>query len=257
MVSTAQVRDEFGEPVTGRTASGNPICDFSMGVEVEFPTSLRPSGEIPFLVHPAQVEAWRAFAAAMRSFGYLIDEPSSGTANCRNIDSKPFGDTSLHAHLSAIDLNPSRNTGTDTDQPAELRSALSEIRTRRGDSVFRNLKGDRMHWQIDCSRASLATGIQGAAPVAATPVVEDRSETMMDKETWKRVQRALQALEPPLYEGKDVDGLPGPDTNTAVRAFEKRMLLTQRGVMGPLRDPMSGMWPATRELLFVSAIIGQ
>lgn len=82
------------------------------------------------------------------------------------------------------------------------------------------------------------------------------SEEAMDKETWKRVQEALQALTPPLYEGKKVDGRPGQDTNTAVRAFERRMNLTERGVLGELKNPASGIWPATRELLFVTAFAG-
>jgi hypothetical protein len=235
-----------------------------MGVRVSFPSTLTAAGEMALLVHPAQQDAWMAFAAVMRQFGYPIREGASGTANCRNIGNKAFGNPSLHAHLSAIDLNPSKNTGTATDQPADLQTALAAIRTRRGDSVFRNLADDRMHWQINCSRASLATGIDPATvsgtamptrttgtPAAAAAPTE--SEEAMDKETWMRVQQALQQLTPPLYEGKEIDGKPGKDTNTSVRAFEKRMELTQRGVMGTLGESNAGMWPATRELLFVVA----
>lgn len=265
MASTQQIRDAFPEPVVGQTAQGHPKCDHSMGVRVSFPTTLTASGEISLAVHPAQQEAWIAFAAVMRRVGYLIRESGSGTANCRNIDNKPFGNPSLHAHLSAIDLNPSKNTGSATDQPADLQAALSAIRTRRGDTVFRNLADDRMHWQINCTRASLATGIDpatvgGAAlpdhamRTAASPQPGSESEEAMDKKTWMRVQEALQGLTPPLYEGKEIDGRPGQDTNTSVRAFEKRMNLTQRGVMGPFGEPTSGIWPATRELLFVIAV---
>jgi hypothetical protein len=176
-----------------------------------------------------------------------------------------FGNPSLHAHLSAIDLNPSKNTGTATDQPAELQAALGTIRTRRGDTVFRNLADDRMHWQINCTKASLATGVDPAtvggvalpssdmrALPSPLPASTIESEEAMDKEPWMRVQESLQALTPPLYEGKEIGGRPGQDTNTSVRAFEKRMNLTQRGVMGPFGDPTSGMWPATRELLFIT-----
>jgi peptidoglycan hydrolase-like protein with peptidoglycan-binding domain len=271
MASTQQIRDAFPEPVTGQTAAGHPKCDHSMGVRVSFPTTLNASGELPLIVHPAQQEAWIAFAAVMRRVGYLIRESGSGTANCRNIGNTAFGNPSLHAHLSAIDLNPSKNTGTATDQPAELQAALGAIRTKRGDTVFRNLADDRMHWQINCAKASLATGIDPAtvggvalpgssamAPASTQPVgtqaaSTSESEEAMDKETWMRVQEAMQALTPPLYEGKEIDGRPGQDTNTSVRAFEKRMNLTQRGVMGPFGEPTSGMWPATRELLFIIA----
>lgn len=266
MASTQQIRDAFPEPVIGQTGQGHPKCDHSIGVRVSFPTTLNASGEIMLLVHPAQQEAWVAFAAVMRRVGYLIRESSSGTANCRNIGDAAFGNPSLHAHLSAIDLNPSKNTGPATDQPAELQAALGAIRTRRGDTVFRNLADDRMHWQINCSKASLATGIDPATVGGVAlpssdmrtlpsplPASTTESEEAMDKQTWMRVQEALQALTPPLYEGKEIDGRPGQDTNTSVRAFEKRMNLTQRGVMGPFGDPISGMWPATRELLFIVA----
>lgn len=77
----------------------------------------------------------------------------------------------------------------------------------------------------------------------------------MDEATWKRVQRALQALDPPLYGGSPIDGDPGRKTHAAVQAFERRQDLDARGVIGDLDDPASGIWPATRELLFASAVI--
>lgn len=84
---------------------------------------------------------------------------------------------------------------------------------------------------------------------------DEGPETMMDRETWKAVQAALQRLEPPLYGGKKVDGIPGRNTHTAVLAFERRMGLAPRGVMGEQNDPSAGMWPATRELLFAYAAV--
>jgi hypothetical protein len=80
-------------------------------------------------------------------------------------------------------------------------------------------------------------------------------ETAMDEATWKRVQRGLQALEPPLYAGKDIDGRPGRFTHASLQAFERRMDLEPRGVIGALGDPAAGIWPATRELLFVHALL--
>jgi hypothetical protein len=106
MLSSQAVRDAYPEAVLGRTDQGHPKCDFSIGVRVGFPSTLHPSGEISLLVHPVQQEAWTAFAAVMRGVGYQIRELASGTANCRNINQQPFGTTSLHAHMSAIDLNP-------------------------------------------------------------------------------------------------------------------------------------------------------
>lgn len=78
-------------------------------------------------------------------------------------------------------------------------------------------------------------------------------EMMMDLATWKKVQQSLQALDPPLYRGRRIDGIPGRYTSIAVQAFERRVGLESRGVMGTLNDPATGMWPATRELLFTAA----
>ncbi len=82
-------------------------------------------------------------------------------------------------------------------------------------------------------------------------------EMAMDKATWKSVQRALQRLDPPLYGGKAIDGLPGRNTDIAVQAFERRMDLESRGVIGDSADPQAGIWPATRELLYAVAYRGQ
>lgn len=82
--------------------------------------------------------------------------------------------------------------------------------------------------------------------------IEEEDENMMDKATWKKVQRGLQSLDPPLYAEKPIDGTPGSNTNRAVKAFERRIGLTPHGVMGRPDDPTSGMWPATREILFAS-----
>ena len=82
---------------------------------------------------------------------------------------------------------------------------------------------------------------------------EEDNEMAMDKATWKIVQQALQAQDPPLYAGKTIDGIPGRNTDIALQAFERRMKLTPRGVMGTSNDPEAGIWPASREMLFVLA----
>lgn len=85
---------------------------------------------------------------------------------------------------------------------------------------------------------------------------EEVDEMAMDRATWKMVQRALQALDPPLYAGKPIDGLPGPNTSRSLTAFENRMELEPRGVIGESGSPTAGIWPATRELLFAKAFAG-
>jgi peptidoglycan hydrolase-like protein with peptidoglycan-binding domain len=80
--------------------------------------------------------------------------------------------------------------------------------------------------------------------------IDAEDEQVMDQPTWKLVQRSLQAQTPALYVGSRIDGKPGPNTNRAVRAFERRVLLDPRGVIGTAGDPNAAIWPATRELLF-------
>lgn len=82
--------------------------------------------------------------------------------------------------------------------------------------------------------------------------IDEEGESAMDKSTWKIVQKALQAQSRPLYGGKKIDGKPGRNTHIAVQAFEKRMSLEPRGVVGNLNDPIASIWPATRELLFAT-----
>lgn len=80
--------------------------------------------------------------------------------------------------------------------------------------------------------------------------IDEEDDIAMDKPTWKLVQRALQKQDPPLYAGKRIDGIPGRNTSIAVRAFERRIGLEPRGVIGVPNDPRATIWPASRELLF-------
>lgn len=79
--------------------------------------------------------------------------------------------------------------------------------------------------------------------------IDEEDDIAMDKPTWKFVQRALQKLDPPLYAGRRIDALPGGYTGIAARAFERRIGLEPRGVIGMLNDPRTTIWPASRELL--------
>lgn len=96
-------------------------------------------------------------------------------------------------------------------------------------------------------RATLCPG--GALYKRLNQIVFIDEEQQMDKPSWKLVQRALQTLEPPLYRGRIIDGKPGRNTHTAVQAFERRLDLEPRGVLGTANDPVAGIWPTTREML--------
>ena len=123
------------------------------------------------------------------------------------------------------------------------------------DGGFFNLgkvrPADRDLWGHRDSKPTACPGQKLFDKLGLIRFVED--EMVMDKPTWKAVQRALQALEPPLYAGKAIDGIPGRNTDIAVQAFERRKELDARGVMGEANDPEAGIWPATRELLFATA----
>lgn len=141
-------------------------------------------------------------------------------------------------------------------QLLELGLWLRELRNAKG---FKNL-GDsrpknRQVWgHRDAQGAkTICPGQKLFSKLGLINFIDVEDETAMDKATWKVVQRALQAQEPPLYGNKAIDGKPGRNTSTAVRAFEKRMSMTARGVVGTLNDPNAGIWPATRELLFAMA----
>ena len=144
------------------------------------------------------------------------------------------------------------------DQLAALGGWLRELREEQG---FVHLGDERPPGRdVWGHRDVKATACPGRALFERLPLVrfleEEDNDAMMDKETWEVVQRALQSLDPPLYAGQDVDGKPGPKTNTAVRAFERRMGLKSRGVLGELLAPDAGIWPATRELLFARSSPG-
>lgn len=139
---------------------------------------------------------------------------------------------------------------------AQLGALGDWLRTLRSERGFvhlgNNRPEDRDVWGHRDVKATRCPGQKLFERLKVIQFVED-DEMAMDKATWKKVQRALQALDPPLYAGKRVDGVPGRNTSLAVKAFERRIALEPRGVLGTPDDPAAGMWPPTRELLFVTA----
>ena len=139
---------------------------------------------------------------------------------------------------------------------ADLATWLRKLRNVQGFVNLGNSRpNDKQVWgHRDAEFANtICPGEELYDRLALIRFIDEEDEFAMDKSTWKVVQRALQKQAPPLYAGKAIDGKPGKNTNTAVRAFEKRMRLQQRGVVGTLGDSAAAIWPATRELLFVTA----
>jgi hypothetical protein len=138
------------------------------------------------------------------------------------------------------------------DQLASLGKWLNGLILKEGFfNLGRVRPGGRDLWGHRDLKPTQCPGQQLYDKLGLIRFVED--EMVMDKATWKAVQRALQALNPPLYAGKAIDGIPGRNTDIAVQAFERRQELTARGVVGEANDPEAGIWPATRELLFAAA----
>lgn len=141
----------------------------------------------------------------------------------------------------------------------QLQALANWLRALRNEHGFTNLghsrPGDRQVWghrEIRSAR-TLCPGQALQERLAQIRFIDEEDDIAMDRSTWKLVQKALQRQQPPLYVGKKIDGLPGRNTNIAVRAFERRIGLESRGVIGEANSPRASIWPATRELLFSNA----
>ena len=152
MASSEQIREWYHEGVVLNHADRDtpgyePVCDH------DHPTVGIPrSGGGVFLepVHPLTFEAWQAYVAVMNHHGETITS-AGGVNSCRNIGTSDR--PSLHAYLCALDSPPNSRKSD------AFIADIEKIRTNSGAQVFRNLDGDRMHDQIDCSPADLATEI--------------------------------------------------------------------------------------------------
>ncbi len=135
-----------------------------------------------------------------------------------------------------------------------LSTWLHALREQQGFSHLGNSRpGQRQVWGHRDVSATLCPGELMYNKLEQIRFITEDPQQAMDQATWKLVQRALQAQEPPLYGGKAIDGLPGRNTDIALQAFERRVQLDVRGVIGETSAPEAGIWPATRELLFISA----
>ena len=170
MASNAELRRDFPEFIRN---SSIPLCDFSGAVRVRFLAGgPYTAGYITLRVHQAARQAFRALAAVMVWWGYEFREGAGGTLSCRRITGGSA--TTLHAHGIAGDWNPSKNGytyfvgpiqwGRQTDMPIAMVRAIEAIRTISGAAVWEwggrwsNTK-DPMHFQLDCRRSSLVSGI--------------------------------------------------------------------------------------------------
>ena len=206
MASTEQIRKWFHSGVVlnhaDRGTTGyHPHCDHDHP-KVGFPNE--GGGTFAEPVHPVAFEAFTAYVAVMRHHDETM--PGAGGVNaCRNIGTGNM--PSLHAYLCAIDLPPnSRKTSA-------FITSIKAIRTNSGAQVFRTLRGDRMHDQINCSPTALRSGIDW------TTVVGDGESD--DMETIKAIQKQCNAGGFRGVNGQPltVDGILGPNTQHAMNAL--------------------------------------
>ncbi len=177
MATTDQIRKWYHNGVVLNhsqrgTGGYTPRCNHDHP-KVAFPNSVGGVYNEP--VHPLTVEAWEAYIMVMNHHGETMP-PNGGVNFCRNIGDSDW--PSLHAYLCAVDLPPNSR------KSAAFIGDMGRIRTNNGAFVFRNLAGDRMHDQINCSPADLTTRIDPTTVIGA-----DMPLTQADFDKIRAIQR--------------------------------------------------------------------
>lgn len=149
MLTTSQLRKAWGPPC--RPSSTRRTM------------SLYGDGRIT--VDARTVPAFEALNACLIAHKYRTRRADTGAYNCRRITGG--SGFSLHAYAIAADLNWQSNPYgrvLRTDMPPAMRAAIKAIRTRNGRQVFGwggdyRTNKDAMHWEVVCTPADLAGGI--------------------------------------------------------------------------------------------------
>ncbi len=212
MTATEQIRKWYHDDVVlnhhERGQPGyHPHCNHDHP-RVEFPNDRGGVFQEP--VHPLTFEAFTAYVAVMRHFGVVMTG-AGGVNHCRNIGDGDW--PSLHAYLCAVDLTQGKTR--------EFMAAINAMRVNTGARVFRNLSGDTMHDQIDCSPTALASGIDWSTVTGGGIIVPPPTNGDDVEKVVKGIQRSLNTSG---YKGANgrtlsVDGVWGPNTEFAHSAM--------------------------------------
>lgn len=159
-------------------------------------------------------------------------QPSGAWCSLHNydlaLDFDPFrlGNPHLQRRWRASDWSKTKFT------PAQV-AAGEAIRTNSGHQVFRWLGwaiGDSMHWEINCSPAQLATGID---PTTVPNYTGDDDEMTLKRgdqgNAVRKFQNALMAERSGSLPEWGADSDFGPETETAVKDYQRRADLPQTG----------------------------
>ncbi len=186
MATTEQVRNWYHSGVVLNhaqkgTSGYSPVCNHN------HPTVNIPKdggGVWVRAVHPLVTEAWNAYITVMIHHGETMPS-AGGVGNCRNIANS--NQPSLHAYLCAMDIPPNNR------KSSAFITDIEKIRTMSGVRVFRNLAGDRMHDQIDCSPADLYTGIDPSTVIGGEdmPTAEEIATAVWEMETPTTIATAV------------------------------------------------------------------
>lgn len=223
MLTTAQLRKAWphacGVPLTG--------TDLVQGVRIQ--------------CHQQITTAVRALGLVMQAFQYHVRKGDTGAYNCRAITNG--SGSSLHSHGIAIDVNWNTNPFRKdnklvTDMPRAMVNAILAIRTSNGKEVwgwggnYRSIK-DAMHYEIVCTPADLATGIDWTT-------VKQPTLTAKNFHQWPLIERgdrgpAVEKLHTILKiakKGAPGFGVFGPVTEATVREYQRTHGLTADGRVG-------------------------
>jgi hypothetical protein len=119
-------------------------------------------------VDPRAVEAVHRLDECLEAWGYETREADTGAYNCRQITGG--SGYSLHAYGIALDINWQTNPYSPTlitDMPPGMVDDITSLKTNNGVRVWEwggNWSGnkDAMHYEIDCTPADLAVGLEGS-----------------------------------------------------------------------------------------------
>lgn len=191
MLTTARLREVWA-----------PACDVPLR-NVELVQGVRVQ------CHQLTVTAVQALGRVLEAHDYTVRAGDTGGYNCRPITGG--SGHSLHAFGIALDINWNTNPFRDdnvlvTDMPKVMVANILRIRTGNGRQVwgwggnYRSVK-DAMHFEIVCTPADLATGIDWST-VRQAPMRESAPHR------WPLVQRGDRG--PAVRKLHDLLGVIGP-----------------------------------------------
>jgi len=223
-------------------------------------------------VNKLAAESFLAMEEIRKAHGYEPTGTDTGFYNCRHMRHDDRMPWSVHAWAMALDWNWLQNPAGNkliTDLPRAMRDDILALRTNSGARVFRwgadwdwdgqwtdHTYVDAMHWECVAHPQDLSTGIKGFTPSQPVPPAQDwTKELIMALPTlregdgyndqhpdWRDDVRRMQAniaiggvkaentFNPKT--GKP-DGLFGPGTKNALKAYQTANGLSSDGVCGP------------------------